>query len=73
MNRICTLALVLALFWGFNFVVVTAALGDVPPLLLAAVRFSLAALLATGIAFRAGRNRSQRSAGFRNPRAPARR
>lgn len=38
------LATVLALFWGFNFVVVTVALGDIPPLFLAAVRFALAAL-----------------------------
>lgn len=38
------LAVVLALFWGFNFVVVTVALGEVPPLFLAAVRFALAAL-----------------------------
>jgi O-acetylserine/cysteine efflux transporter len=38
------LATVLALFWGFNFVVVTVALGDVPPLFLAAVRFALVAL-----------------------------
>ena len=38
------LATVLALFWGFNFVVVTVALGDVPPLFLAAIRFALVAL-----------------------------
>ncbi len=42
--RHIVLALVLALFWGFNFVVVAVALSDVPPLLLAAVRFGLAAL-----------------------------
>ena len=29
--RHIVLATVLALFWGFNFVVVTVALGDVPP------------------------------------------
>lgn len=38
------LATVLALFWGFNFVVVTVALGDVPPLFLAALRFALVAI-----------------------------
>jgi O-acetylserine/cysteine efflux transporter len=42
--RHIALATVLALFWGFNFVVVTVALGDVPPLFLAAVRFALVAL-----------------------------
>lgn len=38
------LAVVLALFWGFNFVVIAVALGDVPPLFLAAIRFALAGL-----------------------------
>ena len=42
--RHIALAVVLALFWGFNFVVITVALGDVPPLFLAAVRFALVAL-----------------------------
>src|SRR5690606_2101036 len=37
-------ALLLALCWGLNFVVIKVALGDVPPLLLAALRFGLAAL-----------------------------
>jgi O-acetylserine/cysteine efflux transporter len=42
--RHIALALLLALCWGFNFVVIKVALGDVPPLLLAALRFGLAAL-----------------------------
>lgn len=42
--RHIALALTLALFWGFNFVVISVALGDVPPLLLAALRFGLAGL-----------------------------
>src|SRR5690606_18196764 len=33
-----------ALCWGFNFVVIAVALVDVPPLLLASLRFGLAAL-----------------------------
>lgn len=40
--RHIALALTLAVFWGFNFVVIEVALADVPPLLLAAARFLLA-------------------------------
>lgn len=42
--RHIALALLLALCWGFNFVVIAVALVDVPPLLLASLRFGLAAL-----------------------------
>ena len=42
--RHIALAFVLAFFWGLNFVVITVALVGVPPLLLAAVRFALAAI-----------------------------
>ena len=42
--RHIVLAVVLAIFWGLNFVVITLALGDVPPLLLAALRFAIAAV-----------------------------
>ena len=42
--RHIVLAVVLAIFWGLNFVVITLALGDVPPLLLAALRFTIAAV-----------------------------
>lgn len=42
--RHIALAVVLAIFWGFNFVVITVALDGFPPLLLAALRFGLSAL-----------------------------
>jgi O-acetylserine/cysteine efflux transporter len=42
--RHIVLAVVLTVFWGLNFVVITVALTDFPPLLLAGVRFVLAAL-----------------------------
>ncbi len=42
--RHIALALLLAFFWGLNFVVIAVALADFPPLLLAALRFMLAAL-----------------------------
>jgi O-acetylserine/cysteine efflux transporter len=38
------LALLVAAIWGFNFVVIRVGLGDMPPLLLAALRFVVAAL-----------------------------
>jgi O-acetylserine/cysteine efflux transporter len=38
------LAVVLSIFWGLNFVVITVALTDFPPLFLAALRFAIAAL-----------------------------
>ncbi|WP_343716859.1 EamA family transporter, partial [Inquilinus sp.] len=38
------LALLVAAIWGFNFVVIRIGLGSFPPLLLAALRFILAAL-----------------------------
>lgn len=38
------LALLVAMIWGVNFTVVTIALGSFPPLLLAALRFTIAAL-----------------------------
>lgn len=38
------LALLVAVIWGVNFTVVTIALGSFPPLLLAALRFAIAAL-----------------------------
>ena len=42
--RHIVLAIVLTVFWGLNFVVITVALTDFPPLLLAGLRFVLAAL-----------------------------
>ena len=42
--RHIALAILLAFFWGLNFVVITVALDDFPPLLLAGLRFVLAAL-----------------------------
>jgi O-acetylserine/cysteine efflux transporter len=42
--RHIALAVVLSVFWGLNFVVITLALTDVPPLLLAAFRFAIAAV-----------------------------
>lgn len=38
------LALTVALLWGFNFVVMKTGVGEIPPLLLASLRFSLAAI-----------------------------
>ena len=42
--RHIALAVLLAVFWGLNFVFIRLALTDFPPLLLAALRFALAAL-----------------------------
>ena len=42
--RHLALALLVALIWGVNFVVITVGLGDFPPLLLAALRFTVASL-----------------------------
>jgi O-acetylserine/cysteine efflux transporter len=40
----CLLALLVALIWGFNFVVIKVGVGAAPPLLLCALRFAFAAL-----------------------------
>ena len=42
--RHIALAVVLSIFWGLNFVVIAIALGDFPPIFLAAARFAIAAL-----------------------------
>jgi O-acetylserine/cysteine efflux transporter len=42
--RHIALAVLLSIFWGLNFVVITIALRDFPPLSLAAVRFAIAAV-----------------------------
>ena len=44
-------ALIIAVMaiWGFNFVVIRVGLGSMPPLLLGALRFSVAALPVVGI------------------------
>lgn len=42
--RHVALAVLLSIFWGLNFVIVTIALTDFPPLLLGAVRFVIASL-----------------------------
>jgi O-acetylserine/cysteine efflux transporter len=42
--RHIALAVLLTFFWGLNFVVIKLALGDVPPLFLAALRFIIAAV-----------------------------
>ena len=42
--RHIALAVLLSIFWGLNFVVITIALRDFPPLFLAAVRFAIAAV-----------------------------
>ena len=43
-TRDILLALFVALLWGFNFVVMKVGVGELPPLLLAALRFFLAAV-----------------------------
>jgi O-acetylserine/cysteine efflux transporter len=43
-TRDILLALTVALLWGFNFVVMKVGVGEIPPLLLAALRFFLAAV-----------------------------
>jgi O-acetylserine/cysteine efflux transporter len=42
--RHIALAIVLSIVWGLNFVVISIALGDFPPIFLAAARFAIAAL-----------------------------
>jgi O-acetylserine/cysteine efflux transporter len=48
------LAVVVAVIWGLNFVVIKIGLGAFPPLLFSAMRFSLAALPAAGLVGRNG-------------------
>lgn len=42
--RHCLLAVAIAAVWGFNFVVIKAGVGEVPPLMLSALRFLFAAV-----------------------------
>jgi len=54
------LALVVIVVWGLNFVVIMVGLQDVPPMLLGALRFLLAAL---PVGFRSSGRRGCRCAG----------
>jgi O-acetylserine/cysteine efflux transporter len=47
-------AVLVALIWGLNFVVIQIGLGDLPPLLFSALRFTLAGLPALGLVGRNG-------------------
>ena len=47
-------AILVALIWGLNFVVIQVGLGELPPLLFSALRFSLAGLPALGLVGRNG-------------------